>query len=93
MNILVYGVISYSFNPLPYWSINPSLSYVGIDCECVAWGRCDHLLDSIGEDDESYEDSNSAIQEPDAVIVSEDLSTDEYGKSHDPPDKGVKSCE
>lgn len=51
-----------------------------------------YLLDSIGEDGETYEDSNSAIQEPDIVMKSEDLSTDQYREPHDSPDKRVESC-
>lgn len=50
-----------------------------------------HLLDSIGEDDETYEDAYCPIQVPHLGFMLEHFSTDEDGESHDPPDQWVES--
>lgn len=49
------------------------------------------LLDPIREDDESDDDADGSVQVPDVRVVSEHLSTDEDGETHDAPHHGVKS--
>lgn len=48
------------------------------------------LLDAIGKNDESNENSDEAIQKPDVRMVLEDFGTDQNGKSHNAPNQRVK---
>lgn len=49
-----------------------------------------HLLDTISEDDQTYEDSYCSIQIPDFRFLLEHFGTDEDGESHDSAHQGVK---
>lgn len=58
-------------------------------CTC---GISAHLLDSVGEDDETYEDAYRPVQVPHLGLVLEHFSTDENGEAHDSAHQGVESC-
>ena len=46
-----------------------------------------HLLDSVCEDDETYEDAYCPVQVPHLGFVLEHLGADEDGEAHDSPDQ------
>ncbi len=50
-----------------------------------------HLLDSIGEDDQTYEDTYCPIQVPHLRLLPEHFSTDEDGEAHDSAHQRVES--
>lgn len=50
-----------------------------------------HLLDSISEDDQTYEDTYCPIQVPHLGFMLKHFSADEDGEPHDSPHQRVES--
>lgn len=61
-------------------------------CKILRWGEA-YSLYSISQDYQANQDAHCPIQVPDCRMVPENLRTDEDGKTHDPPDEGIETCQ